>query len=141
MTPIKQESGITRRGFFKGGTGVLASAGILAAVGEAKDGTPSAKNQDSARTELALMAGKIALEEHFALPEAGDDAYNNQPTPEFRVQMHDMGSGRIAEMDRGGVELCILSHVGPGIQAIPNTSEAIATSRRWNDYLADHHKM
>ncbi len=33
---------------------------------------------------------------------------------------------------------CILSHVGPGIQAIPNTSEAIATSRRWNDYLAEH---
>lgn len=52
--------------------------------------------------------------------------------------MRDMGSGRIAEMDRGGVELCILSHVGPGIQAIPNTSEAIATSRRWNDYLAEH---
>src|SRR5271169_6720455 len=83
------------------------------------------------------MTGKIALEEHFALPEAAD-TYHVQPKPEFQLQMQDMGSGRIAEMDRGGVELCILSHVGPGIQAIPNTSEAIATSRRWNDYLAEH---
>ena len=138
MTPTKQRSGITRRGFFKGGAGVLASAGILAGVSEAKDGTASGKNQDSARTDLALMAGKIALEEHFALPEAADAAYNIQPTPEFRLQMQDMGSGRIAEMDRGGVELCILSHTAPGIQAIPSTSEAIATSRRWNDYLAEH---
>ncbi len=75
------------------------------------------------------MTGKIALEEHFALPEA-TDTYHVQPTPVFRLQMQDMGSGRIAEMDRGGVELCILSHVGPGIQAIPNTFDAIATSRR-----------
>ncbi len=48
-----------------------------------------------------------------------------------------MGSGRIAEMDRGGVELAILSNPGPGIQAIPNVTEAIGVARRSNDYLAE----
>ncbi len=51
--------------------------------------------------------------------------------------MQDMGSGRIAEMDRGGVELSILSLPGPGIQAIPNISLAIATAHQSNDYLAE----
>jgi 2,3-dihydroxybenzoate decarboxylase len=41
-------------------------------------------------------------------------------------------------MDRGGVELAILSNPGPGIQAIPNATEAIGVARRSNDYLAEH---
>jgi 2,3-dihydroxybenzoate decarboxylase len=45
---------------------------------------------------------------------------------------------RLAEMDRGGVELCVLSLTAPGIQVIPNTFQAIAVSRRVNDYLAEH---
>jgi 2,3-dihydroxybenzoate decarboxylase len=36
------------------------------------------------------------------------------------------------------VELCILSFGAPGIQAIPDVSQAIAMSRRANDYLAEH---
>jgi 2,3-dihydroxybenzoate decarboxylase len=48
-----------------------------------------------------------------------------------------MGSGRIAEMDRGGLELCIVSLVSPGIQGIPSISQAIAAARRANDYLAE----
>jgi gamma-resorcylate decarboxylase len=38
-------------------------------------------------------------------------------------------------VDRGGVELCILSLLAPGIQAIPNTSQAVAVSRRANAKL------
>jgi predicted TIM-barrel fold metal-dependent hydrolase len=136
MTTRNPKSGIARRGFLERGAGLFATAGILAGVSEAKEGLISDRKVDVARTDPAQMTGKIALEEHFALPEASD-TYHVQPTPEFQLQMQDMGSGRIAE-DRGGVELCILSHVGPEIQAIPNTSEAIATSRRWNDYLAEH---
>jgi len=49
-----------------------------------------------------------------------------------------MGSGRITEMDRTGVEICILSLTAPGIQAIPNASQAITLARRANDYLAEH---
>ena len=86
------------------------------------------------------MTHKIALEEHFVLPETAETSYavRDLPTPELRQKVLDMGSGRIADMDRGGVELCILSHVAPGVQAIPSISEAIALSRRVNDYLAEH---
>jgi 2,3-dihydroxybenzoate decarboxylase len=92
------------------------------------------------------MTGKIALEEHFALPENIDTGYGPQSAadywtqygPDFRLQIQDMGNERVGEMDRGGVELCVLSLGAPGIQAIPVISQAIATSRRANDYLAEH---
>ena len=35
--------------------------------------------------------------------------------------------GRITEMDRGGVELCVLALIAPGNQAIPDISQAIAS--------------
>ena len=60
------------------------------------------------------------------------------PTPEFRQQILDVGSARIAEMDRGGLEISILSLGAPGIQAIPGASQAVALARRANDYLAEH---
>jgi len=137
MTTINQEGRITRRGFFERSAGALVTAGMLAGIDAATAAPDPGKNGDPARVDSTPLAGKIVLEEHFALPDA-TDTYHVQPTPEFQARMQDMGSGRIAEMDRGGVELCFLSHVGPGIQAIPNTSEAISTSRRWNDYLAEH---
>jgi predicted TIM-barrel fold metal-dependent hydrolase len=40
-------------------------------------------------------------------------------------------------MDRGGVEVCILSLGAPGIQAIPDIPQAIAKARQANDYLAE----
>src|SRR5215469_5107567 len=132
MSTVSPKSGITRRGFFERGVGLLASAEILC-VSEAKE-TLDIK-AGVARTTASMIA-KVALEEHFALPDTADAAYNDQPTPDFRLQMLDIGERRIAEMDRGGVEVCILSHTAPGVQGIPNVSEAIATARRWNDYLA-----
>ena len=39
-------------------------------------------------------------------------------------------------MDRGGIDICILSLVGPGIQGIPDASQAIAVARHANDHLA-----
>jgi gamma-resorcylate decarboxylase len=127
------KSGITRRGFFERGVGLFASAGILAGVSEANQ-TPDAKVDET--KSKASATGKIALEEHFALPDAGDGAYKEQPTPDFHLQMLDIGERRIAEMDRGGVEICILSHTAPGIQGILSVSEAVAAARKWNDYLA-----
>jgi gamma-resorcylate decarboxylase len=92
----------------------------------------------TAKLDSAPTAGKIALEEHFAFSETVDTSYAALGTPEFRLQIEDIGNRRIAEMDRGDVELCILSLVSPGIQAIPDTSQAIAISRRANDHLAEH---
>jgi len=133
---MNQKGRVTRRGFFELSSRASATAGMLA-------GAAAAQNlSDSKKADVipgsGLMTGKIALEEHFALPGAIDASYAVLPTAESRFQLQDMGSGRIAEMDRGGVELCILSHAEPVIQAIPKAAEAIAMSRRSNDYLAEH---
>ncbi|HKD63719.1 MAG TPA: hypothetical protein VKB40_06765 [Candidatus Acidoferrales bacterium] len=50
----------------------------------------------------------------------------------------DIGSGRIAEMDRGGLDVCILSLTAPGVQAVPNITQVVAQARRTNDYLAEN---
>jgi hypothetical protein len=41
-------------------------------------------------------------------------------------------------MDRGGLDICILSLTAPGVQGIPKVTEAIAQARRTNDYLAEN---
>lgn len=141
MTIINPESRTTRRGFFERGAGLLATAGILARTSVARDAPCLDENADVPRTDSAAMTGKIALEEHFTLPETAEaDRGLGYAlfTPELRLQIQDMGSGRIAEMDRGGVELSILSLPGPGIQSIPGISQAITTAQRSNDYLAEH---
>ena len=98
----------------------------------------SAKDPDTANTGPPAFAGKIALEEHFAFSDTIGASSASGLSSEARLQILDIGSGRIAEMDRGGVELCILSLVAPGIQGMPDTSQAIAMARRANDYLAEH---
>lgn len=84
------------------------------------------------------MMGKIALEEHFGLPESANYAGKDLPTPEDRANFFDLGDRRIAEMDRGDLEICILSLGAPGVQAVPDISKAIQLSRRANDFLAEN---
>ncbi|HKW12561.1 MAG TPA: amidohydrolase family protein [Gemmatimonadaceae bacterium] len=83
------------------------------------------------------MPGKIALEEHFVIPETLSASYGAAGGPELQRRLGEIGSARITEMDRGGLEICILSLVGDGIQAIPDTSDAIRIARRANDHLAE----
>src|SRR5208282_2025767 len=83
------------------------------------------------------VPGKVALEEHFVIRETLAASFGALGSPEFQRQLEDIGSARIAEMDRGGLDICILSLVGDGIQAIPDASEAIRIARRANDHLAE----
>ncbi len=142
MRTMNGKDRLTRRGFLELSSGAIATAGLLADVNAARVAPHPGETMDTAKPGSAQITGKIALEEHFTLPEAislGGYPLGGRPsTPEFRLQILDMGSGRIAEMDRGGVELCIVSLVAPGIQGIPGISQAIAMSRRANDYLAEH---
>jgi predicted TIM-barrel fold metal-dependent hydrolase len=140
MKTTNRKDLISRRGFLELGSAALATAGLLGDTKAAKAAPAAANTLDTAKPDSAPMTGKIALEEHFALPETDLDSIvgYTRSSPELRLQLKDMGRGRIAEMDRGEVELCILSHVSPSIQAIPGASEAIALSRRTNDYLAEH---
>jgi len=135
MKEVSTKGRITRR------SAVLVSAGILAGVNTAKAAQDSGKKAGSAKPDAALMTGRIALEEHFAPPDIAEP-YAQRFSPgtwrQITQGLEDMGTGRIAEMDRGGVELCVLSLTAPGIQAIANISQAIAVAQRANDYLAEH---
>ncbi|TKC87925.1 amidohydrolase [Trinickia terrae] len=85
------------------------------------------------------MNGKIALEEHFAIEETVADSAGFVPAsywPELKARLLDLHERRIAEMDRHGVELMILSLNAPTVQAIPDTHAACELAQRANDFLA-----
>jgi 2,3-dihydroxybenzoate decarboxylase len=109
------------------GSGAALAAGVLSSP---------AGTQNSLPTES--LPGKIALEEHFDFPATASASYAAPGSQEFKRQIQDLGSGRIAEMDRGGVEVCILSLVGPGIQAITDVHKATEVARQANDHLAEN---
>jgi predicted TIM-barrel fold metal-dependent hydrolase len=135
MRDVDQNGRITRRGFFEHSARVVTGAGLLAMSNSAK--ALNVRAPEAVKASSGAMLGKIALEEHFVIPETLGASYGALGSPEFQRQLEDLGSARIAEMDRGGVEVCILSLVGDGIQAIPNVSEAIRVSRLANDHLAE----
>jgi 2,3-dihydroxybenzoate decarboxylase len=86
------------------------------------------------------MEGKIALEEHFAIPDTLQDSRGYLPDEtwsELRERVLDIQDRRIREMDRHGIEMMILSLNAPAIQAIPDVSRADEVARKANDYLAD----
>ena len=86
------------------------------------------------------MTGKIALEEHFAIPETLEDsapyaAGAGWSTLEQRLL--DREHHRLSEMDRYGIAFTILSLNSPGIQAIPDAARANEIARLANDRLAE----
>jgi 2,3-dihydroxybenzoate decarboxylase len=85
------------------------------------------------------MAGKIALEEHFAIPDTLADSAAFFPAAsweELRTRLLDIHERRLREMDANGVEMMILSLNAPTVQAIPDAVAANELARRANDYLA-----
>ena len=67
------------------------------------------------------MQGKIALEEHFAIPDTLMDSAGFVPDsywPELKGRLLDIQERRLAEMDRHGIEMMILSLNAPAVQAI-----------------------
>lgn len=98
--------------------------------------TPTAQSSTGQGTTIP----KIALEEHFSIQEL-------LPTPEelefFDPQvlgvieplLPELAERRLANMDKAGIEIAVLSQTAPGIQAIANSIEASAMARRANDTL------
>ncbi len=86
------------------------------------------------------MAGKIALEEHFAIAETVEATAIFVPQshwPELKGRFLDAGERRLAEMDANGIDMMILSLNGPGVQAVTDTQEAVDLAQRANDHLAE----
>jgi 2,3-dihydroxybenzoate decarboxylase len=84
---------------------------------------------------------KIALEEHFALPDtvdASEKYFTPDIWPAMRHSLVDIHGQRLEEMDRNGIAVMFLSLNSPGVQAVPQRQRAIDLARRANDYLAQH---
>jgi predicted TIM-barrel fold metal-dependent hydrolase len=89
-----------------------------------------------------FMQGKIAVEEHFVTPELEDTIFGSIGwDPEEWRRMADLlqetDAVRIAEMDRFGIEMSVLSLAAPCIQDIVDTGAAIAAAQGANDALAE----
>ncbi|MGA9320860.1 MAG: amidohydrolase, partial [Xanthobacteraceae bacterium] len=86
------------------------------------------------------MKGKIALEEHFAIPETLADSRGYFPDrvwQEVKSRVLDLHERRLKLMDEHGIEMMLLSLNAPAVQAIPDTTHAHDMARRANDYLAE----
>src|SRR6185503_6605402 len=84
------------------------------------------------------MQGKIALEEHFAIDATLGDSkvFGAQVWDRLGPRLIDIRDMRLAEMDKHGVEMMILSLNAPAVQAIHDVKRAIAVAREANDVLA-----
>ena len=88
------------------------------------------------------MVRKIAVEDHCLCPGFEDywaPTVVDLPAKrreEFYARLTDFGEMRIAAMDRAGVERCVLSLAGPGVQADKDTKTATRRAREANDFLA-----
>jgi 2,3-dihydroxybenzoate decarboxylase len=85
------------------------------------------------------VKGKIAIEEHFLPPGRPDLLSNPGWSAEAWTQITNAlmdTEARLELMDRGGVELAVLSLASDGIQKILDPQTAVATAREANDALA-----
>lgn len=86
------------------------------------------------------MQGKIALEEHYAIPETLQDSagfLGESVWEELKNRLLDIQVRRLAEMDKHGIETMILSLNAPAVQAIHDRKRAIDIAKRANDYSAE----
>jgi len=86
------------------------------------------------------MKNKIAVEEHFGIPETLkllENSFDKDYWPVFSGKIRDILNSRLEAMDRFGIEKMVLSLNSPGIQAIYNKKEAVAVARKSNDFLAE----
>jgi gamma-resorcylate decarboxylase len=85
------------------------------------------------------MQGKIAVEEHFAIPDTTDRSmrYQTEYWTGLQPRLLDLHDRRLAEMDRTGIEIEIISLNSNGVQSILDPAKAAALARKANDALAE----
>jgi len=85
------------------------------------------------------MQGKIAVEEHFAIPEmtGSSTRYTTPYWAGLHAKLLDVHGARLAEMDKHGIEIEVTSLNSNAIQGIPDPGKAVAMARRANDALAE----
>jgi gamma-resorcylate decarboxylase len=86
------------------------------------------------------MNGKIALEEHFAIPDTLQDSAGFVPGrywDELQSRLLDIQDKRLKLMDQHGIDTMILSLNAPAVQAITDRNRAVEVAQRANDTLAE----
>lgn len=86
------------------------------------------------------MKGKIALEEHFAIPDTLQDSAGflaESVWTELSARLLDIHEKRLRLMDEYGIEMMLLSLNAPAVQAIPDPKKANELSVKANDWLAE----
>lgn len=89
------------------------------------------------------MTRKIALEEHFLIPELaryashGTETVDREAFAAIAHRLTDLGEGRIEIMDQAGIDISVLSHFSPGVHMEQDVAVAQRTARMVNDVLAE----
>jgi gamma-resorcylate decarboxylase len=85
------------------------------------------------------MQGKIAVEEHFAIPDTTDRSmrYQSEYWTGLQPRLLDLHDRRLAEMDKTGIEIEIISLNSNGVQSVLEPAKAAALARKANDALAE----
>ncbi len=85
---------------------------------------------------------KIVLEEHFSTPAMSQYATDVVATIDHdflayvKPRLMDLEQVRLEEMDKYGIDLCVLSVTSPGVQLEPDTAKAVKVAKDINDFLA-----
>jgi gamma-resorcylate decarboxylase len=85
------------------------------------------------------MQGKIAVEEHFRIEETrgSESRYPGRYWTELPGKLLDIHGARLAEMDRTGIEIEVISLNSNAVQGIPDVEKAKEVARKANDALAE----
>ncbi|MEV5009854.1 amidohydrolase family protein [Streptomyces sp. NPDC055692] len=86
------------------------------------------------------MSGKIALEEHFSLPDFSDEVpeyVSPENMREINRRLLDLGAERLGEMDAAGIDFSLLSLTSPGVQGVNDPRQAVTRAQAANDQLAE----
>jgi 2,3-dihydroxybenzoate decarboxylase len=95
-----------------------------------------------AASQAAAPVRKIALEEHFSMPDLEKRGLVARPTrsdaifADIERRLNDFGDLRLAAMDSAGIDLSVLSATTPGIQGEKDAAMAVRLARQANDLLA-----
>ncbi len=113
-----------------------------AALTGASVALPAATVKSHAETAAPKPIGKIAMEEHFMVPDFmpyfRETFQNINPDLARRAPdaLMDFGERRLAVMDEHHVDYVVLSLAGPGVQAEKDAAVAQRKARTLNDFLA-----
>jgi gamma-resorcylate decarboxylase len=85
------------------------------------------------------MQGKVAVEEHFVIPDTTDRSlrYHTDYWTGLQPRLLDLHDRRLAEMDRSGIEIEIISLNSNGVQSVLDAGKAAELARKANDALAE----